>query len=1003
MKIISQKIVLLLLIGVLSISAAIAQTDYGLRIANQRVTSDNASDLSVLNYVDGTIYYDHATKTLTLDNANITFGTSGIFNSSVDNLKIKLIGQNSITIGGAHCIYAQNNTKIIGSGTLTMQALYGSGIYINTGETLTVNNCTLNIDAKQYGIYSAGGTTGNLILNSATIRATGQQAGSITGVDATFNDCLVRAPLDAYYSPTDHAVIKYGEVCKEEVVISKEYKLFIASNYVNSATASDLSQIDGFEGGGTYDYETNTLTLNNATITSTNNFPNISNFNSSKDDFKIILYGTNTLSSNTGYSLELKDAEIEGPGSLTCNNDIVFKYDLYIKNCNITIPAPHGIKSTNEDYYLHINNSTLNVGCIKSIRGLWLYGCAITTPTNAYFSYDLNGVAINGNLVTDHIIIEPGEIYPLRIAGVWVSEFNASDLSIIPGVDGTVTYDKTSKTLTLNNATIEPPAGIHSGIKGSVTDLKVNLMGSNEIKADKVPLYFEYDTEISGNGYLKASNGKSGCQINGCNLTIKDCSIEVSGSERGFTNLGYGNNNILTIENATVKATGGTDFSIGNLNNLVLNDCEITTPAGAAFNESLNGVALNGSLVTEQVVIESTIEKYDLKIAEVQVNANNADNLSVIDGVSGTVSYDNATKTLTLNNATINAIGKRTAIFTEIEDLKINLIGENEIKADDYTLDIVYAETEINGNGSLKVISEGGAGYAISFSNSSITIKDCTVEAVGNKAGFYGSKMPYDALTINNATVKATGETRGSITDLSHLILNNCEITAPEGATFDASAYGVVLNGQIVKEQVVIEPVVAATGVSVNPPTTTMLVNGTQYLTATVQPANATNQNVSWSSSNNSIATVDANGLVTGVSAGTATITATTDDGGFTDNCTVTVETATVAVTGVTVTPTTATVNVGNTQQITATVQPTNATNQNVSWTSSDNSVATVGANGLVTGVAEQFTVEIYNVLGKLVTKKVSTKQISVVDLPAGIYMLKFKTEKGVITKKIIK
>jgi len=82
---------------------------------------------------------------------------------------------------------------------------------------------------------------------------------------------------------------------------------------------------------------------------------------------------------------------------------------------------------------------------------------------------------------------------------------------------------------------------------------------------------------------------------------------------------------------------------------------------------------------------------------------------------------------------------------------------------------------------------------------------------------------------------------------------------------------------------------VNVTGVTVNPTSATVAVSGTQQLTATVAPANATNQSVTWSSSNTGIATVSATGLVTGIAAGTATITVTTQDGAKTAICSVTV------------------------------------------------------------------------------------------------------------------
>ena len=82
---------------------------------------------------------------------------------------------------------------------------------------------------------------------------------------------------------------------------------------------------------------------------------------------------------------------------------------------------------------------------------------------------------------------------------------------------------------------------------------------------------------------------------------------------------------------------------------------------------------------------------------------------------------------------------------------------------------------------------------------------------------------------------------------------------------------------------------VAVTGVTVNPASASLYINGGQQLTATVSPANATNKNIRWSSSNNSIATVNANGLVKGEALGSAIITTTSLDGSKTAICAITV------------------------------------------------------------------------------------------------------------------
>ncbi|MEG3068946.1 MAG: Ig-like domain-containing protein [Syntrophaceticus schinkii] len=154
-----------------------------------------------------------------------------------------------------------------------------------------------------------------------------------------------------------------------------------------------------------------------------------------------------------------------------------------------------------------------------------------------------------------------------------------------------------------------------------------------------------------------------------------------------------------------------------------------------------------------------------------------------------------------------------------------------------------------------------------------------------------------------------------------------------------------------VEDEIVTVPV---TGVSLDKTSLTLTTGKSDTLTATVAPANASNKAVSWASSNTSVATVDQNGKVTAVSAGTATITVTTVDGSKTATCTVTVEDeiVTVPVTGVSLDKTSLTLTTGKSDTLTATVAPANASNKAVSWASSNTSVATVDQNGKVTAVS---------------------------------------------------
>ena len=143
------------------------------------------------------------------------------------------------------------------------------------------------------------------------------------------------------------------------------------------------------------------------------------------------------------------------------------------------------------------------------------------------------------------------------------------------------------------------------------------------------------------------------------------------------------------------------------------------------------------------------------------------------------------------------------------------------------------------------------------------------------------------------------------------------------------------------------------TSVTLDKSSSTIIVGGTDTLTATIAPYGATDSTVKWNSSNKNVATVDDNGNVNAVAAGTAKITVTTNDGRFIATCVVTVDTQ--PVTGIIINGNYAgggfEVKVGQTYDLTTTIIPFNATNQAVTWSSNDPTVGTVDDNGKVTAV----------------------------------------------------
>lgn len=143
---------------------------------------------------------------------------------------------------------------------------------------------------------------------------------------------------------------------------------------------------------------------------------------------------------------------------------------------------------------------------------------------------------------------------------------------------------------------------------------------------------------------------------------------------------------------------------------------------------------------------------------------------------------------------------------------------------------------------------------------------------------------------------------------------------------------------------------VAVTGVTLNMNTAKIVVDGTVDLEETVIPSNATNPAVTWSSNLSSIASVDSNGVVTGKSVGSTTIKVTTVDGGKTASCSITVKAKPVPVTGITLDRTNINIYPGLGVKLNSVISPSNATNKNVTWLTSDSNIAEVTSTGIVTG-----------------------------------------------------
>ena len=401
------------------------------------------------------------------------------------------------------------------------------------------------------------------------------------------------------------------------------------------------------------------------------------------------------------------------------------------------------------------------------------------------------------------------EKYGFKVAGVDVTSDNYLDLTEINGVSGKVYFDPNTRTLTLDNATIE--ANDCNAILNETCDyLLIELIGTNTINVtNSAGIYTRESTVILGDGGAKLSVKSDLCALlfGGCPLEINNCWLEAEG-KWGISASYNEAEEVLTIRNSHVEATGPTG-SICDIAGLELEGCYIDIPSNAAYDADSLAVAVNGKTVTSKVVIEPN--SYGIYIADKPVTTLNYKDLTSIYGVSGSASYDPDTKTLTLDNATIerNSTDGTGIVNKTVSDFTVKLIGNNTVTADLASM-VLNQTSTITGDGSLHLTSKRFCG--LDMEGASVTINNTSLFVKGGYgiAGYIGAKS--EVLTVRNSYVEAEGSGSGSISLISDLILHNCAITQPVGAEFDADQKAVVLNGEVFKSKVVIEP--SASGIN---------------------------------------------------------------------------------------------------------------------------------------------------------------------------------------------
>ena len=852
---------LLLAVALAALWAAPAQAeDYGLYVCGVQVTDANKDNLSATEnwtdgWIDGTVTYDPATKTLRLKNAYLKTGKkdgdhcSGIENVNVDGLTIEVVGFCNIDSKSDDawydrygiCMYASTVIKGAGdydrltvSSNITCIYVNYGDIYARSGATCTISDLDVNASSTRNeairGIYyNEYFYLSSLIIKNATVRATGAN-GSIRDFDSvTLDDCKIVSPAGAAF--VNRSVRKDGKVVTEEVYIrpADRYGLYVCGEQVTELNKDDLSAIAGVTGTATYDPSAKVLRLKDAAIVAAGDNRCIEN--AGVAGLAVEVEGACTMESGTdGIAMDASTV-IRGKSGAEAPTLSVVSGNTGIRmraatSCTISdlgltaegsvygIAGKDGVSGT-----LAIENATVRAkggqGSIRDFSSVTLKGCLVLTPEDAAF--DGGTLKKDGKVVAGEAVIVPGETYGLKVCGVPVTDVNKDDLSAIPGVTGSVTYDPSAKTLRLKDARIEA-AGDNDCIKNeSVDGLTVEVEGKCAMESGTDGISMGVSTTIAGKSgagvrSLVVSAAGTGVQVGNADhftFTIRVVDLTVTGQNYGIAgNAGNAEedrpiqgfvilrNEKLIIENASVRAKGG-QGSIYNFSSLTLKGCKVLTPEGAAFDRG--ELKKDGALVTGEAVIG---REYDLRICGVQVTDMNKDDLSAIAGVTGTATYNPYANVLRLKDAAIEATGDNSCIDNAEADRRtIEVEGKCKLTSAKTGIELGRNPTITGKAGAVAPslsVSAGDCGIRVIHGPAAITtIRDLDLTVTGQTYGIFGENWP---LTIENATVRATGG-QGSICNFESVELKGCMVLTPAGAAFDGGTLkkdGALVTGEAV-------------------------------------------------------------------------------------------------------------------------------------------------------------------------------------------------------------
>ena len=439
------------------------------------------------------------------------------------------------------------------------------------------------------------------------------------------------------------------------------------------------------------------------------------------------------------------------------------------------------------------------------------------------------------------------------------------------------------------------------------------------------------------------------------------------------------NTEVATVEDGTVTAVVGGKATI----TATTEDGSHTATCEVTVTIPVTGVSLSQTELSLSkggtATITATVAPSDATNQNVTWSSDNTEVATVEDGTVTAVSGGKATITVTTEDGSHTATCEVTVtipvtgVSLSQTELSLSKGGTATITAtvappDATNQNVTWSSnnTEVATveNGTVTAVSEGNATITVTTEDGSHTAT-CEVTVTFPVTGVSLSQTELSLSKGGTATLTATVAPSDATNKNVTWSSNNTEVATVEDGTVTAVSGGKATitvttedGGHTATCSVIVKlpdgsDPVDVTGVKLFPATLPLKLGTSHTLITSVEPTNATNKAVTWSSSNEAVATVSDKGLVEAKTVGTATITVTTKDGGHTATCEVSVTAEDIVLTGITISPSETTLEVDKETTLSLTFVPVTATHKDVKWSSSDPTIATVDEHGKVKGIAE--------------------------------------------------